>query len=80
MKTLVRFAILSASILLMETASAYSLKCANDGQSCNVYCDSGQFVGTMYWNGSNWSDGLRSGPDRDAVAKQMVAAQGSACT
>ena len=80
MNTLAKLIVLSAGILVTDAAFAYSLKCASDGQSCDVYCSSGKFVGTMYWNGTNWSDGLRSDSDKDALAKMMVAAQGSACT
>ncbi len=46
-------------------------------------CDGGAFVGTMYWNGSKWSDGVRADKDKDKdkdkVAKAMVAAQGASC-
>lgn len=56
---------------------AYTLDC--QGDACKVYCDSEQYVGTMYWNGSQWSDGLRSSPSKEEVARQMVKAQGSSC-
>lgn len=61
----------------VSTAYAYSLSC--DATSCAVSCDNGQYVGTMYWNGTRWSDGVRSSTDKDQLARQMVAAQGTAC-
>lgn len=66
-----------AILVVVRTAYAYTLDC--NGDACKVYCDNKQFVGTMYWNGSKWSDGLRSDPSKDEVAKQMVNAQGSSC-
>lgn len=65
------------ALTVAGAAYAYTLEC--NGDACKVYCDNKQFVGTMYWNGSNWSDGLRSDPSKDEVARQMVKAQGSSC-
>ena len=58
-------------------AHAYTTKCS--GTSCDVKCKDGTFVGTMYWNGSQWSDGVRADKDKNKVAKAMVAAQGTSC-
>jgi hypothetical protein len=66
-----------AALAVAGTAYAYTLECKGD--ACKVYCKNKQFVGTMYWNGSRWSDGVRSDPDKDKVASQMVRAQGSSC-
>jgi hypothetical protein len=60
-------------------AWAYTLSCNSSNDACLVKCDNGQSAGTMYWNGSQWSDGVRWGKDKNEVAKKMVAAQGSAC-
>ena len=60
-------------------AYAYSLDCDSKGESCKVTCNNGQFVGTMYWNGSKWSDGLRWDTDKNALARKMVEAQGTSC-
>lgn len=77
MKVLMASMLLFTGALFLNTANAYSLNCGSD--ACKVYCANGQYVGTMYWNGSRWSDGLRSSSDKDVVARQMVAAQGSSC-
>ena len=78
MKVLMTSMLLLTGALFLNTANAYDIKgCSSD--SCKVYCDNGQYVGTMYWNGSRWSDGLRSDKDKNVVASQMVAAQGSSC-
>lgn len=70
--------LLFVGVLLLRTAEAYNLNC-DKADACKVYCENGQYVGTMYWNGSRWSDGLRSSSNKDEVARQMVAAQGSSC-
>ena len=78
MKVLMTSMLLFTGALFLNTANAYDIKgCSSD--SCKVYCDNGQYVGTMYWNGTRWSDGLRSHEKKDVVASQMVAAQGTAC-
>ena len=78
MTNLLRLVLLASSIFVMSIASAYNLKYPRDGV-CEVYCNTGQLVGTMYWNGSKWSDGIRSDSDENVVARQIVAAQGSYC-
>jgi hypothetical protein len=70
---------LLSGLFVAGTAWAYSISCNSAGDACTVKCDNGQNAGTMYWNGSRWSDGLRSHTDKDTLAKQMVAAQGTAC-
>lgn len=64
--------------LYAGAALAYTLACKDS--ACDVKCDNGQFIGTMYWNGSQWSDGVRADPDKDVVARLMVAAWGTSCT
>jgi len=60
-------------------AYGYSVSCNSAGDTCVVTCNNGQRAGVMYWNGSQWSDGVRFNKDRDVLAKQIVAAQGTAC-
>jgi hypothetical protein len=79
MKALLTGLFLFTSTLYLNTAEAYSLDCDQSGSSCKVACDNGQHAGTMYWNGSRWSDGLRSSTDKHELARQIVAAQGTAC-
>lgn len=74
-----RCAALVGGMLFFTVAYAYSLSCNSSGDSCTVTCDNGQRAGVMYWNGSRWSDGLRSHSDKDELAKQIVKAQGTAC-
>lgn len=77
MKTRMKSLLFFAGAMLLSAAEAYTLDCQSD--KCTVTCANGQFVGTMYWNGSQWSDGIRSSMDKNKLADQMVAAQGSAC-
>jgi len=79
MKALLTCLFFFAGAVFLSIAEAYSLGCDQSGTSCKVTCDNGQPAGTMYWNGSRWSDGLRSSTDKDQLARQMVAAQGTAC-
>jgi hypothetical protein len=73
-------------VLVSTAASAYVLQksdgtgCSQDGDECKVYCDNEELAGSMYWNGSVWTDGVRSDEDPDVVASQIVAANGTACT
>ncbi len=71
-------ALAACAAVFTSAAAAYSLDCKGD--ACDVSCDNGQKIGTMYWNGSVWSDGLRWDADKHVVAKLMVKAWGSACT
>ncbi len=57
-----------AALVVAGAAYAYTLECSGD--ACKVYCDNKQYVGTMYWNGTNWSDGLRSDPSKEEVASE----------
>lgn len=75
------------SFVLAAPASAYQLKaasngaaCKADGSTCNVYCDNNQLAGAMNWNGSVWTDGVKWDKDKDAEARKIVAANGTACT
>jgi len=78
MKTRMKSLLFFAGAMLLSTAEAYSLDCGQSDK-CTVTCDNGQLAGTMYWNGSQWSDGIRSSTDKNKLAEQIVAAQGSAC-
>lgn len=81
---------LAVMVMLAATASAalaYQLKkpsnntpCTADGSPCNVYCDDGNLAGTMYWNGSVWTDGVKWDSDEAAEARKIVAANGTSCT
>jgi hypothetical protein len=69
-----------------SSASAYQLvkssgggACTQDRSTCNVYCDNGYLAGSMNWNGSVWTDGMKWDPDKDAEARKIVAASGTAC-
>lgn len=79
MKTFLQRLALLGSLLAATAAYAYSISCNSANDACTVTCDNRQPVGTMYWNGSVWSDGIRSNKDKDELAKQMVRAQGAAC-
>jgi hypothetical protein len=73
-------------LIATHQASAYQLRsasngpCAKDGSTCKVYCDNGQLAGTMNWNGSVWTDGVKWDPDMDAEARKICAANGRECT
>ena len=79
MKALLRPAALIGGWMVLTAAYAYSISCNSSKDACTVRCDNGQVAGTMYWNGSRWSDGIRSSTDRDELARQIVRAQGTAC-
>ena len=77
---------LGAVIAIASSASAYQLRkpprgdaCAADGSPCDVYCDDGGRAGTMYWNGSVWTDGVKSDPTMDGEARKIVKANGTDC-
>ncbi len=53
--------------------------CRQDGALCIVYCQNGHLAGSMTWNGSVWTDGVKWDKDRDVEAKMIVAADGTAC-
>lgn len=88
-KTIHTTAAIITGVLLSVTAaqaSAYTLQkpnggaCTKDGSECQVYCDNRQLAGSMYWNGSVWTDGVKWDEDQDAEAQKIVSANGSACT
>lgn len=89
-KLAVGAAIIATSVAMPSPASAYLVRnandgaCAFDGSACNVFCQNpdntrGPLAGTMYWNGSAWSDGVRSDPNGYVVASAIVRAQGTYC-
>jgi hypothetical protein len=82
MKTLLLSAVAFALLVSSSPASAFQLQggCMKDGSMCTVLCNNGQLAGTMYWNGSVWTDGVKSDPDMNAEAQKICAANGSACT
>ncbi len=62
---------------------AYRLEgdgCGGNGKECKVYCDTGQLAGSMYWNGSVWTDGVKWDKDKDKEAKAICKANGAGCT
>jgi hypothetical protein len=78
MKVLLSCLLLFAGAMLPSTAGAYSLDCSQSDK-CTVTCDNKTLAGTIYWNGSRWSDGIRSDTDKYKLAQKIVDAQGSAC-
>jgi len=87
MKTVPLNVIALVLIIFASPALAYQLQsastgaaCMKDGSTCIVRCDNGQLAGTMNWNGSVWTDGVKSDPDVNAEAQKICAANGSACT
>lgn len=78
MKVLLTGVMFLAGAGLVGVAHAYTITC-DSADVCAVTCKSGQHAGTMYWNGSRWSDGIRSSTDKDELARQIVAAQGTDC-
>ena len=83
MKTVLLNVIAVLLLVAASPASAYQLQgtsngaCMKDGSACTVRCDNGQLAGTMYWNGSVWTDGVKSDPDMNAEAQKICAANGS---
>jgi hypothetical protein len=88
MTKIVMFLSITAMVFIASAspASAYELRAANggscgeDGRTCNVYCDNGQLAGSMNWNGSVWTDGVKSDPDINVEAKKICVPNGSSCT
>jgi hypothetical protein len=86
MKLVLLDAIALALLIATTSASASQLRsasnggsCGKDGSTCNVYCDNGQLAGSMNWNGSVWTDGVKWDPDMNAEARKICAANGTAC-
>jgi hypothetical protein len=78
---------IAAITFVASPASAYQLRsasgggsCSKDGSTCNVYCDNGQLAGSMNWNGTLWTDGVKWDPDLNAEARKICAVNGTACT
>jgi hypothetical protein len=71
-----------AMLLVSVPAFAYRLQtkdgkaCSTDGSECQVYCTdaahNGSLAGSMYWNGSVWTDGVKWDKDQDAEAKKIT--------
>jgi hypothetical protein len=75
-----------ALFVATSAASAYQMRSTSnggsrskDGSTCNVYCDNGQLAGSMIWNGTVWTDGVKSDPDMNAEGRKICAANGSSC-
>jgi len=58
------------------SAVPVTMYCYNDEAVC---VEVNQVTHLVHWNGSQWSHGIRSSPDENVLARQIVAAQGSAC-
>ena len=75
--------IFACGTMLIPTASfAYQLNgpgCDGNGQACRVNCQNGPLAGIMYFNGDVWTDGVKSDRSKDAEAKAICAANGTAC-
>jgi hypothetical protein len=86
MRIVLSIAVAAITLAFASPASAYSLEnetadgCGGDGSACIVYCDDGSRAGSMYWNGSVWTDGVKWDADRDTEAGMICAANGTACT
>lgn len=52
--------------------------CDGDGGGCIIRCYNGDVAGVMYFNGSTWSDGVRSGSFEE-VAYAILEANGTYC-
>jgi len=82
MKSIARLLIAGAVLLAPAAACAYSLSgdgCNGNGNECVVFCNNGARAGSMYYNGSVWTDGVKSAKSREAMANLICAANGSAC-
>ena len=65
-----------------QVAFAYSLQgdgCSGNGNECKVFCSNGSLAGSMYWNGTVWTDGVKWDADKDKEAKKICAANGTSC-
>jgi hypothetical protein len=76
--------LIGALVLFMPStpASAYTLSgdgCNGNGNECKVWCNNGSLAGSMHWNGTVWTDGVKWGADKDTEAKKICAANGTAC-
>lgn len=72
--------------LLPPPALAYTLQsesggssCPKDGKTCTVFCNNGSRAGSMNWNGSVWTDGVKWDADQDTEARKICAANGAGC-
>lgn len=78
MKRMIAAIVALSVTLVAAVAYAYELDCKGD--CCDVWCNGKKMkAGNMCWNGSVWTDGVKSDPDKDAEAKKIVAANGTAC-
>jgi len=55
------------------------IPCTADGSECHVYCDNGDRAGIMTFNGSVWTDAVRTDKDMEKEADLIVKASGTAC-
>ena len=65
--------------LACEYGKADGSDCVEDGSECVVYCEDGQVAGTMFWNGTVWTDGVKWDEDPGIEAQSICDANGSAC-
>jgi hypothetical protein len=83
MKRIVQIVLVFGLAAIPATSFAYSLSgdgCNGNGNECKVYCDNGALAGSMYWNGSVWTDGVKSSSSKDEEARAICRANGSSCT
>jgi hypothetical protein len=91
LKLVVATSIVAVGAVMPAPASATFVRnqqggaCAQDGSACDVWCGINPALigkwraGTMYWNGSVWSDGVRWNVDPYVEAGEIAAAAGAAC-
>ena len=73
------FATSPASAYYRQTQDKPPQACRADGSACDVFCKNNNRAGTMYWNGTVWTDGVRSDPDIDVESQKIVASNGTGC-
>ena len=73
--------LVAAALAALGTdAFAYTIKYNSGKTQATVYCDNGDKAGTLYWNGSAWSNGRGlKGADLDKLAKKLVEDGGRGC-
>jgi hypothetical protein len=82
MTTISRLLIAGAVLLAPGVSLACSFSgdgCNGNGKECVVYCANGNRAGSMYFNGTVWTDGVKWAPTAQAEARKICDANGSAC-
>ena len=69
-------------LALPAPAIAYTLSgdgCDGNGNECKIWCNNGSLAGSMNWNGTVWTDGVKWDADKDTEARKICAANGTGC-